>query len=66
MEEEEIVIKFYKGMMIVVLYKQENASKVWENNGIPFPLTYLNNPFFRHCAYYITSYVSDTGVLPPS
>ena len=48
MEEEEIAIKFYKRMMmmIVVLYKQESATKDWENTGIPFPLSYPNNPFF--------------------
>lgn len=67
MEEEEIAIKFYERMMmIVVLHKQENASKGWENTGIPFPLTYPNNPFFFRYAYYIIGYASDTWALPPS
>jgi hypothetical protein len=41
-------------MISVLLYKQENASKDWENTGISFPLTYRNNPFFYVYVYYDT------------
>jgi len=65
-EEEEKAIKFCKKMMsIVALYKQENASKGWENTGIPFPLTYPNNQLFLSlCLLHYRLWVRHWGSSP--